>query len=457
MHAKHKIEMKQNYSFLSMIKRYVSTSAVLITFTILALIVANSPLKDEYFAFWQQKVTLSFGEFNFFSHNGHAMTLLNVINDFLMAMFFLSVGLEIKREILVGELSTWQKALLPIIGACGGMIVPVLFFWLTSDNNPDMMRGVAIPMATDIAFSLGVLSIFKTRVPIGLKMFLAALAVADDLGGILVIAMFYSQSLEWTYVLIAALCVVLLAIGNNFRIMKKGYYLAVGIVLWYAMLNSGIHATIAGVIVAFFIPASQRKGSAYYIERIRENINTFPVTQVTGKHHTMILTHNDIHKFKSIESAADQLISPLQELEDNLYKIIGYIVIPLFAFSNVGIDFSAMSIGDVVGGVSLSVMTGLVLGKFIGVFTFSWAAIKCRIVELPEGSNWKSFASVCMLCGIGLTVSIFIADLSYASLENGAPLLNEAKVGILCGSLISAIIGCILLGTYLPKGVADEK
>lgn len=450
--------MKNNYSFLSMIKRYVSTSAVLITCTILALIAANSPIKNEYFTFWQQEVTLSIGNFNFFSHNGHPMTLIQVINDFLMAMFFLSVGLEIKREILVGELSTRQKALLPIIGACGGMLVPVIFFWLTCPDDPNMLRGVAIPMATDIAFSLGVLSIFKTRVPLGLKMFLAALAVADDLGGIIVIALFYSTSLEYTYVLVAALCVILLMIGNKLRFMNKFYYLAVGIVLWYAMLNSGIHATIAGVIVAFCIPASQRKGSAHYIERIRQNINSFPVTNVSGKHHTMILTNNDIHKFKSIESAADKLISPLQELEDSLYSIIGYIVIPLFAFSNVGIDFSKMSVEGIAEGVGLSVMIGLVFGKFIGVFTFSWAAIKCKIVQLPEGCNWKAFASVCMLCGIGLTVSIFIADLSYASLgEDGAMLLNQAKLGILCGSLVSAILGCILLNLYLPKQTTEMK
>lgn len=443
--------MKNNYSFISMIRRYVNTSGVLIVMTILALIVANSPLKDEYFRFWQQEVTLSIGSFNLFNHNGHTMTLMQVINDFLMAIFFLSVGLEIKREILVGELSTRQKALLPIIGACGGMLIPVLFFWLLCPNDPDMLRGVAIPMATDIAFSLGVLSIFSSRVPLGLKMFLAALAVADDLGGIIVIAIFYSTSLEYSYILIALVCIALLVLGNSMKIMKKSFYLAVGIVLWYAMLNSGIHATIAGVIVAFCVPASQRKGSSHYIERIRENISTFPVTSVDGKHHTMILTHNDIHKLKCIESAADKLISPLQELEDNLYKIIGYIVIPLFAFANVGIDLSSMSLDSVVGGVGLPVMVGLVFGKFVGVFSFSWAAIMCRIVQLPEGCNWKAFASVCMLCGIGLTVSIFIADLSYASLgEAGAQLLSQAKLGILCGSLISAIIGCFLLNRYLP-------
>lgn len=439
--------MTNNYSFKSMVKKYVSTSAVLIIFTTLALIIANSPLQNEYFAMWQKEVHLSVGGFNLFSHGGHPMTLMEVINDFLMAIFFLAVGLEIKRELLVGELSTRQKAMLPIIGACGGMLVPVLFFWIACPNDPEMLQGVAIPMATDIAFSLGVLSIFKTRVPIGLKVFLAALAVADDLGGIIVIAIFYSTSVHTSYLLIAIACAAILAIGNNRKVMKKSFYLSIGLVLWYAMLNSGIHATIAGVIVAFCIPASLRKGSPYYIERIRRNINTFPTTDTNGKHHTVILSNEEIHKLKSIESAADKLISPLQDLEDSLSKIIGYIVVPLFAFANVGISLSGLSVGDIFAGVSLSVMTGLVVGKFVGVFTFSWIAIKCKIVCLPQGSNWKAFASVCMLCGIGLTVSIFIAGLSYDNIG----LLNEAKLGILCGSIISAIIGCLLLNRYLPK------
>ncbi|MBQ8336671.1 MAG: Na+/H+ antiporter NhaA [Bacteroidaceae bacterium] len=444
--------MKNNYSFISMIARYVNTSVVLILATVAALFLANfEPTSDAFLEFWQQKVILSIGDFNFFSHNGEEMTLLHVINDFLMALFFLSVGLEIKREILVGELSTRQKAMLPIIGACGGMLVPVIIFWLVCPNNPDMLRGVAIPMATDIAFSLGVLSIFKTRVPLGLKMFLAALAVADDLGGIIVIALFYSSSINLSFVWIALACVALLIAGNKVKIMKKSYYLAIGVVLWYAMLNCGIHATIAGVIVAFCVPASQRKGSEVYIERIREQISKFPVTNINSKHHTIILSHNDIHTLKSIESASDKLISPLQDLEDSLYKIIGYGVIPLFALSNVGIDFSSMCLADITRGVSLAVMAGLVFGKFIGVFSFSWLAIKMRIVQLPEGCDWKAFASVCMLCGIGLTVSIFIADLSYASLAEGAQYLNQAKLGILCGSIISAIIGCIMLNRYLPK------
>ena len=443
--------MTHNYSFKSMVKKYVNSSVVLIICTIAALIIANSRFRDGFLDFWQQEVCLSIGNFNLFSHNGHPMKLIEVINDFLMAIFFLSVGLEIKREILVGELSSAKKAMLPIIGACGGMLIPVLFFWLTCPGDPNMLRGAAIPMATDIAFSLGVLAIFDKRVPIGLKIFLAALAVADDLGGILVIAIFYSSTIDVNNLIYAAICIAVLVIGNNRKIMRKNFYLVTGLVLWYFMLNSGIHSTIAGVIVAFCTPGSIRKGAARYIQRIKENISGFNEVHTIGKHHTAILTHEEIHKLKSIESAADKLISPLQEFEDSLHNLIGYFIIPLFAFANVGIDLSAMSLGSLVGGIGLSVIIGLVAGKFIGVFSFSWIAIKLGLVQLPQGADWKSFASVCMLCGIGLTVSIFIADLSYAALGSGTSLLAEAKLGILCGSLISAIAGSLLLNRFLPK------
>ena len=443
--------MEHNYPFISMLRKYVSSSVLLVIATISALVIANSPWGDFYRNLWELPVSMSVGGFNVFSHGGHAMSLGTFINEFLMAIFFLSVGLEIKREVLCGELSSMKKALAPIIGACGGMIIPIILFFFVCPDNATMERGMTIPMATDIAFSLGVLSIFDKRVPIGLKIFLAALAVADDLGGIIVIALFYSSTIDLNYLLLAGVCTAVLIIGNNRKIMSKNFYLVTGIVLWYLMLNSGIHSTIAGVIVAFCVPGSLRRGATRYIERIKENINSFDEVHVVGKHHTAILTHEEIHKLKSIESAADKLISPLQEFEDSLHNIIGYFIIPLFAFANVGIDLSAMSIGSLVGGIGLSVIIGLVAGKFIGVFTFSWIAIRMGIVQLPQGANWKSFASVCMLCGIGLTVSIFIADLSYAALGSGTTLLSEAKLGILCGSIISAVVGCILLNRYLPK------
>lgn len=442
-----------NYSFISKFKAHVNSSMVLIFFTVLALICANVPaIKDWYFSLWQHPVSLSIGNFNFFSHNGHTMTVMQVINDFLMAIFFFSVGLEIKREILIGELSSREKAMLPIIGACGGMLVPVLVFMLLCPADPAMQRGVAIPMATDIAFSLGVLSVFSKRVPVGLKVFLAALAVADDLGGIIVIALFYSSDIHVSYIILSALCVMAMVIANTLKVRAKSFYVCVGLVLWYTMLNSGIHATIAGVITAFCVPASLKKGTGHYLERIRENINIFPVINVDDRHKTVVLTHSQIHVLKSIESAADKMISPLQDLEDNMHFLIGYIIIPLFAFANAGIDLSQMSIGSLFSGVGLSAMLGLVIGKFIGVFTFSWAAVKAKIVKLPEGTTWKAFASVCVICGIGFTVSMFIADLSYAGLgASGAALLNEAKLGVLCGSVIAAILGAVLLNKTLPE------
>lgn len=442
-----------NYSFISTFKKYVNSSVILIFFTILALVCANIPgVKDWYFSLWQNPVSLSLGNFNFFSHAGHTMNVGQVINDFLMAIFFLSVGLEIKREILVGELSSREKALLPIIGACGGMAVPVLLFWLVCPGDAAMQRGIAIPMATDIAFSLGVLSVFKTRVPIGLKVFLAALAVADDLGGIIVIALFYSSHIDMMFLILSAVCLAVMVAGNFLKCRAKFFYVLVGLVLWYTMLNSGIHSTIAGVITAFCIPATLRKGTGHYLERIRENVGKFPVIDIDDRHNTIVLTHDQIHTLKSIESAADKMISPLQDLEDNLHGLINFFIIPLFAFANAGIDMSQMSFGSLFSGVGLAVMIGLVVGKFLGVFSFSWIAIKLKIVQLPAHTTWKAFASVCVVCGIGFTVSMFIADLSYAGLgTEGASLLAQAKLGVLVGSVVSAVLGCILLGKTLPK------
>ena len=442
-----------NYNFKRKLQMYINSSVVLIFFIVAALVCANIPgVKDWYASFWTQEVSLAVGDFNFFSHNGHAITLGQMINDFLMAIFFLSVGLEIKREIMVGELSSRQKALLPVIGACGGMLVPVLIFFLVCPGDAAMQRGLAIPMATDIAFSLGILSVFKTRVPIGLKIFLAALAVADDLGGILVIALFYSSDIHLIYLGLSALCVAGLIVGNILSVRTKTFYISIGIVLWFFMLNSGIHATIAGVVMAFCIPSNLQKGTGYYLERIRSSVNRFPVIEVGKRRSTIVLTNEQIGVLKSIESAADRMISPLQDMEDLLHAPINYVILPLFAFANAGIDLSQMSLGDVFSGVSLAVMMGLVLGKFAGVFSFSWLAVRFRLVTLPTGATWKSFASVCVVCGIGFTVSMFIAELSYAGLgASSAALLPQAKLGVLLGSIISAVLGCYFLNKTLPR------
>ncbi len=454
-------ESIQDTSLGGLIRRYVSASFLLIGATVLALVFANLPATREFYAnLWQQPVHLSIGDFNVFSHGGHAMTLMDFINDFLMFYFFLSVGLEIKREVLCGELSSRQKAMLPVIGACGGMIMPVIVFFCVCLGHPLMERGCAIPMATDIAFSLGVLSMFGKRVPVGLKIFLAALAVADDLGGIIVIALFYSNGLAWPYLVAAAAVVAILLIGNKLGIRVKTFYLTLGLILWYLVLNSGIHATIAGVVLAFCIPANLSRGTRYYLETIRDGINAYPDIDVTeaDRKQVMVLSKDEIQSLRSIEKASDQLISPLQDIEDQLAMPINYAIIPIFAFANAGVDFTGMSFMSLFQGVALGVFLGLLIGKFTGVLSFSWLSIKLGICQMPAGGNWKSFASVCMVCGIGFTVSMFIAALSYPTHlgADAAEMLNEAKLGILCGTLASALVGAFMLNQTLPKDAVSE-
>lgn len=449
------LKTSKNYAFISMLKKYVSSSMLLVIATVAALIVANSPWGDTYRHIWEMPVSLSVGGFNLFSHGGHAMSLGDFISDFLMAIFFLSVGLEIKREVLCGELSSVKKALAPIIGACGGMLVPVIVFYMVCPKDPIMERGMAIPMATDIAFSLGVLSIFSKRCPTSLKIFLAALAVADDLGGIIVIAIRYTDHLNWQFLDGAALCLIILALCNWRQVRSKSLYMTVGLALWYCMLNSGIHATIAGVVLAFCIPANLPLGTKYYIGRIRHNLAQFPATETTiaDRNKPVVLSDDEIHMLKSVESASDHLISPLQDLEDSLKNPINYFVIPLFAFANAGVNLAGMSIASLFSGVGLAVFLGLLVGKFVGVFSATWLFIKLRVIQKPEDATWASFASVCMICGIGFTVSMFMAGLSYPA--EHADLLNDAKLGILMGTIASAIVGSLMLNATLPKEQPD--
>ncbi len=439
-------------------RRHINSSGLLLMATVLALIVANSPWGNAYRELWMLPMNISIGGFNFLSHGGHPLTLGGFINDFLMAIFFLSVGLEIKREILCGELSSVKKALAPVIGACGGMLMPVIVFTILCPDDPAMMRGQAIPMATDIAFSLGCLSVFDKRCPLALKMFLAALAVADDLGGIIVIAIKYSESLNATYLSLAAVVVICLLIGNKLNVRTKIFYWALGLVLWYATLNSGIHATIAGVVLAFCIPANLPGGTHKYLSRIQQNMQLLPVLEDTKelRNKPVVLSHDDISHLKSIESASDHLISPLQDIEDMLANPVNYIIIPLFAFSSAGVNFSGMGLHSLFSGVGLAVFLGLFIGKFVGVLSISWICIKLHIIDMPKHATWRAFASVCMICGIGFTVSMFMANLSYPGFEH-AMLLNDAKLGILAGSMLSAIVGCIMLHFTLPSAEEMER
>lgn len=440
------------YTIRKTLRNYLQGGNMLLVATVLALLVVNLPAtRDFYNSLWTHEVALQIGSFNLFSHNGHPMNVMQFINDALMAVFFFSVGLEIKREVLVGELRSMRRAMLPILGACGGMIVPVAIFYLCA-QGPPYERGCAIPMATDIAFSLGVLSMLGSRVPISLKIFLTTLAVVDDLGGILVIAIFYSDHIDVTMLLWSALLIGLLMLGGRMRIQSKLFYMGIGIIIWFLFLQAGIHPTIAGVIVAFCVPARPLFNPKHYVQTIRTNISYFAADKDETLDSHTILDHDQLNWLKEIESASDKVISPLQELEDSLHPVVNWIIMPLFAFANAGIYLGGLSPESVVSGVSLSIILGLVLGKFLGILSFSWIAVKCGIAAMPSRTNWKMMSSVAVLGGIGFTVSLFIANLSFGT---GDPyfseLLNEAKLGIVVGSIAAGVIGWSVLHLTLPK------
>lgn len=420
----------------------VVASMLLFLTAILAAIVANSPLAPVYHNFLAQELHLRIGDFNLLSHAGHNLTMLEFINDCLMTVFFLAVGLEIKRELLVGELSTFRKAILPFIAACGGMLFPVLIYsFLVTSGTPET-RGMAIPMATDIAFSLGVLSLLGKRVPLSLKIFLTAFAVVDDIGGILVIAVFYSSEVAYGYLIVAAILYVFLYYMGKFGMTQKIFFLFIGIIIWYLFMQSGIHSTISGVILAFVIPARPRLDAGKYIRRIRTIISGFPIVKTDN----IVLTNEQIATLKQVERASDRVISPLQSLEDNLHGTVNFVILPLFAFANAGVVLSGG--GDVIGNVGLAVGLGLLIGKFVGIYLFTWLTIKSGLARMPEGMDWKNIAGVSLLGGIGFTVSLFIANLSYSAYPE---LLNQAKFGVLCGTVIAGILGYIVLNRVLPK------
>lgn len=430
---------------------------MLIAATVLALIIANLPgVNQTYFSFWEQEVRLQLGDFNFFSHSGHPMSLLAFINDALMAIFFFTIGLEIKREVLVGELSSFKQALLPIVGAIGGMVVPVLIYYLMS-RGTDYAGGAAIPMATDIAFSLGVLAMLGKRVPMSLKIFLTTLAVVDDIGGIIVIAAFYSTHIEVMLLLYAAGLFGILMLGTVLRIKSKIFYLGIGGIIWFLFLNSGIHPTIAGVLVAFCVPASPVFAPKKYINTIRKSISHFSQDDEESLEQKTILDKEQMNWLKEVESASDKVISPLQDLEDSLHPIVNFFIVPLFAFANAGIFLLDMNPATIFEGISLAVMCALVIGKFLGILSFSWLAVKMRLAPMPAHSNWHMMSSIAMLGGIGFTVSLFIATLTFDSEQPAqAYLLDHAKLGIVAGSLIAGILAFIWLHFTLPRGVAPD-
>ncbi|MGN0237948.1 MAG: Na+/H+ antiporter NhaA [Lepagella sp.] len=445
------------YTARKTIRNYANSGNILILATIMALIIVNMPFLTElYNSLWVHEVALQVGDFNLFSHNGHPMTVMQVINDALMAFFFFSVGLEIKREVLVGELSSFRNALLPIIAAIGGMVVPVLIYRYLAQGT-DFADGWAIPMATDIAFSLGVLAMLGNRVPIGLKVFLTTLAVVDDIGGIMVIAIFYSGHIEYTMLLWAAAFLAALFIGGRLGVQSKLFYGALGTCVWFCFLNAGIHPTIAGVLVAFTIPSKPVYPPEKYVKSIRQNIGYFMSEDDDKLNSRTILDKNQMNLLKQIESASDKVISPLQDMEDTLHPLVNYIIVPLFAFANAGIFFGGMEISQLFSGIAPTIILSLVVGKFVGIFLFSWLTIICRLAPMPEGGNWARMASVSMLGGIGFTVSLFIANLSFGTNASMAILLNDAKLGILVASILAGILGWLLLHFSLPKEPQDDE
>lgn len=371
---------------------------VLMAAAALALIVANSPLAGTYFAVLHAYLG--------------PLSVSHWINDGLMAVFFLLVGLEIKREMLDGQLSTWPRRVLPGIAAAGGMLVPALVYVAINRDNQAALSGWAIPTATDIAFALGVLSLLGSRVPASLKVFLTALAIIDDLGAVIIIALFYTSGLSLAYLAAAFAAIAVLIALNRMRVMNLLPYLVIGAVLWVLVLKSGVHATLAGVALALTIPLERSPGIGHDVEH-----------------------------------------SPLHRLEHGLHKLVPFIVIPIFGFANAGVSLGGLSVSALVEPLTLGVAAGLVLGKLVGVFGSSAIAIRLGLADLPVNAGWLHMFGISLLCGIGFTMSLFIGLLAFT---NDTALQDAVKVGILAGSLVAALLGAAVLLTAPAAGGAEE-
>ncbi len=431
-------------------KNLSKASIFLFLSAILAVIMANSALSSYYEDFLNTPILLKFGDINIFNPCGHQLTVHAFINDVLMTIFFFMIGLEIKREILVGELSSIKKSLLPIIAAVGGMIVPVVIFYILNPNAPKNM-GAAIPMATDIAFALGVLAMVGKKVPVGIKIFLTALAVVDDIGGIIVIAIFYSHEIAWTPLIIAAALFIIIYIAGKKGIRSRIFYYFMLFLVWRQFMESGLHSTIAGVIAAMLIPARPKVNLKNFMNDVNNSLNLLPHNeQLEGHGSTTVLSENQLNILKHIESVADRSISPLQAIIDDLHNLVSYIILPLFAFANAGLVITG-SADTIFTSVSIGIVLALVIGKTLGIFSFTFLSIKANIVSMPKNSNFKQLFAVSILGGIGFTVSLFIANLSYGSSADGLELLNQAKIGIFSGSIIAGIIGYFTLKKTTEK------
>ncbi len=418
---------KQIQSIERFIKDESFSGVLLFVATIAAVMIANSALSDSYFELWQMAVGLTIGDFVI------SMSLMHWINDGLMALFFLMVGLEIKRELLIGELSSVQKASFPIVAAIGGMLIPALVYVSFNMDDP---KGFGIPMATDIAFALGILMLLGKKVNPALKLFLVALAVVDDLGAVIVVATVYTSEIHAEYFLHAGIVYGLIWALNIRKVTMLLPYLLLGMALWVFIHAIGIHATIAGVLLAFAIPITSKVDEKQFIEDTKDSINQFE------KHidEIPILNHHQIDSLEDIAYNYDKVQNPLVKLEHQLHGLSAFFIMPLFAFSNAGVilDFGAVSANTM---VVLGVVLGLIIGKPIGIVAFTYLAQKIGFVKKPDDLGWDEVVAVGFLGGIGFTMSIFITQLAFMDQS----MIDAVKLGIFFASFIAGVIGVILI------------
>lgn len=404
----------------------------------LALIWANSPYSQIYNSIWEYKIGISTEGFEL------SKPLILWINDGLMAVFFFLIGLEIKRELLIGELNTLRKASFPFFAALGGIIVPVLFF-LVLNKNTETIDGWGIPMATDIAFTLAILQLLGNRVPLSLKVFLTAFAIVDDLGAVLVIAIFYSSNLNWILLLFAFSILIFMYLLSYFKIYSKYVFFLAGVIVWILFLKSGIHPTIAGVLLAFSVPIAQKINVKTFTNKLNEIVGRIKKAENDDN---PVLTREQIDEIDNLEDWTCRVQSPLQHLEHRLHNWVAFIIMPLFAFANAGVSFQTEFALDYV--LVFNIAISLFLGKSIGIGLLSYLSVRLKWAELPEGFGFSQVFGIAVLAGVGFTMSIFIANLAF--IENSG-FIDSAKVGILIGSFVSGLFGFLLLFFFSKKKI----
>ena len=404
-----------------------SSGIVLIIITVISLILANTFLKDFYHNLLHINFTIGLGDYTLSKGLDHW------INDGLMVIFFFVVGLEIKRELVSGELSSFKKSSFPIVAAIGGMVFPALVYAALNWGHPYEMKGWGIPMATDIAFSLGILSLLGNRVPLSLKVFLTAFAIVDDLGAVIVIAVFYTANLSMAALGIGLLIFLLMLLCNKLHVRHPLVYLILGVFLWLALLKSGVHATIAGVLAALTIPTKAKIDVKEFVTKSRIIIDTIEDKRTAEQ---------DISKnIEDLEDHSEKVLPLSNRLEHNLHLWVAFFIMPVFAFANAGVTLEQNIFTALSNKVALGILLGLFIGKQIGITFFCWLAVKSKIAELPEGTNWKMVYGAALLGGIGFTMSLFVSSLAFANPD----VVANSKIGILCGSLISALFGYFIL------------